>query len=286
MVFHLKRYVSRGLCLLTLLAAPCLAQVTVTSVPAPGPETAELVERIRALVSRQVPSAASSNLRITVGASALRDALAADESQPTLAVFLSSVEFEAALGTRKRPSNLTAIFSNPDPLDQLSLAQALLGRARIGVIDSETTKSLTTRITNPTVQKIATTPDQSIDALLRETTGLDALIVLPDSTLNRSNINHVVRTFYQRRAVLIGYSQTMTRVGSLASIFVSADAQTNHTIAVVRSFSETGVLPHPVFINDVSVAVNQQLARSLNIALPTEVALLNAVTARRKETAP
>lgn len=285
MVFPLKRYVSLWLCLLTLLASPCLAQIRVDPGTTPESETVQIAARIRAAISAQVPNA-TANLRITVGASALREALANDESQPTLAVFLSSVEFEAAVGTRKLPATLTAIFSNPDPFDQLSLAQALLGRPRIGVIDSENTKSLTTRITHPAVQKIAAVADQSIDALLRQTSGIDALIVLPDSTLNRSNINHVVRTFYQRRAVLIGYSQTLTRVGSLASIFVSAEAQTNQIVETVSAFGASGVLPRPMFINDVSVAVNPQLARSLNIVLPTDAALLNVVTARRREKAP
>lgn len=287
MTFCSLRWVRRALCLATLAASPCFGEVRIDVGRLPDAETVQVTQTLRTAIAAQVPRAASLNLRITVGVSALREALEADEAQPTLAIMISSVDFDAVLKERKRPSNLSAIFTNPDPLDQVSLAESLLGRATVGVIDSPSTHALATRLSGRSVQTIIAQPEQDIDLLLRQTTGIDALIVLPDATvLNRANINHVVRTLYQRRAVLIGYSQTLTRVGGLASIYVSADALTAQTVKTVAALADNGTLPGPSFVADVSVAVNEQLAHSLNMALPPDSTILNVIRTRRKERTP
>ena len=45
-------------------------------------------------------------------------------------------------------------------------------------------------------------------------------------------------------------------------------------------------LPKPVFVNDVDVAVNDRLARSLNIAVPDRASLLKAVRSNPAEATP
>lgn len=261
-----------------------VAQVHIVPQSAANPETAALVQRVRdelAAVSHRV---AALDVRVTIGAAEFRKALIQDDKRPLVAAYLTSTEFEAALEGRERPPHVTAVFSNPDPLDQVALAQTLLGRPVIGVFDSPAAHSLVARIAASGVQPIPVSAGQGIDSLLRTADSLDAIIVLPDSSvLNRSNINHVVRTLYQRRKVLIGYSVTLARIGSLASVYVSPEAMARSVADVLERYAAGGTLPNPVFVRDVDVVINDRLARSLNIALPDRTALLRGVRSRKEE---
>lgn len=250
-------------------------------------ETAPLLAEMRAQLSSISPRTGTLDARITIGASAFREALAQNDRRPLIAAYLTSIEFEEAIGTRTRPQNVTAVFANPDPRHQAELARKLRGRGTIGVFDSPASHALVTRLSTMGVRAIPAPLSQDIDALLRAIDSVDVIIALPDSAvLNRSNINHVVRTLYQQRKVLIGYSDTLTRVGSLASVFVTPEAAARKVASVLEQYAATGVLPPPSFVQDVDVSVNDRLARSLNIALPNQAELLDAVRLSSTEAAP
>jgi hypothetical protein len=224
------------------------------------------------------------NVRVTIGAAAFENALNTADDRPIVAAFLTSTEFEGALTSKgQRKARATAIFSNPDPRDQVALAQLLLGRSAVGVLDSPATHHLVERIADGSVRAITVSPNQSIDSLLRAADSVDVIIALPDSSiLNRSNINHVVRTLYQRRKVLIGYSVTLTRVGSLASVYVPPEAVAQSILKVLEEYAESNSLPAPLFVREVDVALNERLARSLNITIPGRNQLMDGIRSRRQ----
>jgi hypothetical protein len=268
-----------------LFARLAIAEVQIDPAASPSEETAALVQLVQRAIAEGPPSLAAINVRVTVGPTAFENALAADDSRPLIATYLTSIEFDAAL-RRRELRNVTAVFSNPDPRDQVALARALLGGSALGAFDSAATHSLI-ELLGKRVHAIPASEEQGIDSLLRAADPFDAIIVLPDpSILNRSNINHVVRTFYERRKVLIGYSATLTRVGSLASVHVRPEALASTIVDVLEQYADRGRLPDPVFVSDVDVAVNERLARSLNIAVPDHAQLLEAIRARRSEVAP
>lgn len=272
-------FVALGMLLLCRLS---LAEIQVEPGTPQSPETAALVERVHAAVAQAPAGVASLSVRVTVGRTAFEQAIAASDPRPIVAAFLTSTEFEAALGSRER-SRITAVFSNPDPRDQAALARALLGGSTLAAFDSPATHHLVEMLGN-SVHPIPASSDQRIDSLLRAADPFDAIVALPDPTvLNRSNINHVVRTLYERRKVLIGYSVTLTRVGGLASVHVSAEAIALSVVDILRQYAASGRLPAPIFVDDVDVAVNERLARSLNIAVPEHAQLLDAVRSQRSE---
>lgn len=268
---------------LTLAAAGDVRIITDTK----NTETSPLLGAIRARLSNVSPRISALDARITVGASAFREALGQNDSRPLIAAYLTSIEFEEALATGPRPQNITAVFANPDPRRQADLARKLIGRGTIGVIDSPASHALAARLSTIGVRVVAAPTNQDVEALLRALDSVDVVIALPDSTvLNRSNINHVVRTLYQQRKVLIGYSDTLTRVGSLASVYVTPEATARQVANVLEQYATTGVLPAPTFVRDVDVSVNARLARSLNIALPDQAELLNEIRSSSMESAP
>lgn len=210
----LKRF---GVLCILAVSRFALAQVQVEPAAPALPAIAELVQELQSAIAASPPAVAASNVRVTVGRAAFEEALAAEDARPIVAAYLTSSEFEAAVAGRK-PAYVTAVFSNPDPRDQAALAHALLGRSALATFDSPTTHHLV-QLLAESVQPIPVSGEQRIDSLLRAADSFDAIIALPDpNLLNRSSINHVVRTLYARRKVLIGYSVTLTRVGDRKSV--------------------------------------------------------------------
>jgi hypothetical protein len=245
-----------------------------------SPETAEIAGLVRAQVSALHQAM---DARVTIGAAAFRAAIDKDDGRPVIAAYLSSTEFTSALGDRARPRHVTAVFSNPDPLDELALAKAILSHARVGVFDSPAAHPLVSRLVQQGVTAIAVAPSEGVDALLRATDPFDVILVLPDpSIFNSANIGHVVRTLYQQRKVLIGYSDTLTRVGSLASVYPSPEGIARGVKSVLEQYARRRAMPDPVFVSDVDVSVNERLARSLNIVLPERADLVRAIRSKHE----
>jgi hypothetical protein len=267
-----KRFAALGVLLVAHFAS---AEVRIEPSAPASPELAELVNQVQDAIAASPADVAALNVTVTVGRAAFEQALATQDVRPIVAAYLTSSEFEAALAGRRR-TNITAVFSNPDPRDQAALARALLGRSALVAFDSPATRHLI-QLLPGSVHAISVPEEQKIDSLLRAADSFDAIIALPDPTLlNRSNINHVVRTLYGRRKVLIGYSVTLTKVGALASVYVSPEAIARSVGDALTQYASRGTLPRPVFVRDVDVIVNERLARSLNIAIPKQPELLNA----------
>lgn len=250
-----------------------------------SPETAALAQVVRGRVSEAPRRVAELDARVTIGAAAFRAALNNNDGRPVVAAYVTTSEFAEALGAAPRGRHITAIFSNPDPLDELILAKTILSRARVAAFDSSTVHSLVSRLTEHGVSPIPVSHQESIDALLRAADPFDVILALPDGILNGANIGHVVRTLYQQHKVLIGYSDTLTRVGSLASVYPTPEGIARAVRDILQQYAVRGVMPAPLFVSDVDVSVNERLAHSLNIVLPDRADLVMAVRSK-SETAP
>lgn len=267
---------------LSVLLWPRIGTADVRVETSPGTDAAGLTQLVREQISA-VPRAASLDARVTIGAEAFRTALNNQDGRPIVAAYLSSAEFAAALGERPPPPQVTAIFTNPDPLDQLTLAKAILRQASVAAFDSPAVHSLVARLTERGVAAIHVAPNEGVDVLLRGADPFDLIIALPDpSVLNQGNVGHVVRTLYQQHKVLIGYSDTLTRVGSLASVYPTADGIARAVRQALEQYAERRALPSPMFVSDVNVSLNERLARSLNIVLPAVDDLLTEIRSKHE----
>lgn len=271
------------LCALLWGAPVAWADVHIEVGSEPTPELVALADAVRGALAATPLNEANIDTRVTIGAAAFRQALSSDDVRPIIAAFLTSTDFDEALAGRVRPSNVTAIFANPDPRDQLSLARALFGEtASIGVFDAPKSRALLARLDSGVVQRIPFFPRDGIDPSLRAADSVDAILVLPDDVLTRANISHVVRSLYARRVVLIGHSATLVRVGSLASVYIPPESISAEIRRVLATYAATRSLADPTFVGEVDVAVNERLARSLNIVLPPRSELLQSIKARRR----
>lgn len=267
----------------TLLVPGMVAgQIEVDAGPEPTEQGVALTERMSQSLDSH-PEFTTLDVRVTIGAAALRRALRGDDARPVIAAFLTSTDFRSIVDAAGGPSHVTAVFANPDPRDQLTLARAVLGEtALIGVFDTPVADSLLRPPNYDTIRGLMVRRGEHIDSLLRQVGSLDAILVLPDGVLTRDNIHHAVRTLYGRRVVLIGHSETLTRVGSLASVYVSPESTAAAVVDVLSHYVVRKELMAPVFVSDVDVAVNPRLARSLNLVLPPTPELVRAVREGRR----
>lgn len=224
------------------------------------------------------PEFVALDVRVTMGAAALREVLERNDGRPVIAAYLTSTDFQAIIKAAGDPKNVTAVFANPDPRDQFTLARTLLGaHARIGVFDTSAADSLLRPPIDDGLQTLKARRGEDINSVLRQVDSLDAILVLPDGVLTRDNIHHVVRILYGRRVVLIGHSAMLTRVGSLASVYASSASIAAAVSDALSHYAATGKLAAPMFVDAIDVAVNPQLARSLNLNLPPSSMLVRAV---------
>jgi len=265
--------------LVPIVAVP---QIRIEVGTAPTAQSAALKDQVQ-LALLPHPEFADIDVHITIGAVALQEELRRDEDHPIIAAYLTSTDFQAIIGAEKRPRRVTAVFANPDPRDQLTLARVLLGEhAVVGVFDSSAADSLLRPPVSNTLRSLKARSAGDINSILHQADSLDALLVLPDGVLTRDNIHHAVRTLYGRRVVLIGHSEILTRVGSLASVYVPATSIAVTVRDILTHYVATRELPPPAFVADVDVAVNARLARSLNLIVPPPSALVHAVRAGRQ----
>lgn len=270
------------LCVSMLVPAISIAQIEVD----PGPEPAEQGTALTELIVQTLamhPEWGTLDVRVTIGPTALRQALKRGDRRPVIAAYLTSTDFRTIIDAAGRSSRVTAVFADPDPRDQFTLARAVLGEhALIGVFDTPSADSLLRPLIHDTIRTLRVRSGDGINTVLRQAGSLDAILVLPDGVLTRDNIHHAVRTLYGRRVVLIGHSEMLIRVGSLASVYVSPESIAAAVADVVSHYAATQDLMAPAFVNDVDVAVNPRLARSLNLTLPSTSMLMRTVREGRR----
>lgn len=106
--------------------------------------------------------------------------------------------------------------------------------------------------------------------------GSDLLLALPDpQVFNRNTAQSLFLTSYRYRVPVLGYSRSLTRAGALLSLH-SSPAQIGRQAAAWVTHALDGSslhLPSPAYPAYFSISINEQVARSLGFALPSEAEL-------------
>ena len=104
----------------------------------------------------------------------------------------------------------------------------------------------------------------------------DVLLAVPDPhVFNRGTAQSLFLTSYRYRDPVIGYSRSMTRAGALVSLY-STPAQIGRQAAewIADALRSAPLrLPQASYPSYFEISINDQVARSLGFALPTEIEL-------------
>lgn len=234
-------------------------------------------------LSIDVPQA---DLIVAVGMKAAEVA-AAKTSIPVLAVMIPRKGYEE-LRTQVSPKNQTrtisAIYLDQPWARQIEFWRAALpDRRRIGLLHSPDTHIDVARLRHDVAQRGGSLVAQPVHTTSELFSGLesvlassDVLLAIPDSLIyNSSSIRNILLTSYRHGAPLIGLSQAYVNAGALCAVFSTSEQLAVQAGEVVISYAQTGQLPEPQYPVSFTIAVNQQVARSLGIELPSSEAIRN-----------
>lgn len=244
------------------------------------------VDRIEDLLAGAGQTAGTGAILIvTVGAQATQLVLEhADLRTPVLATLLPRATFEALQRSARTPHGrrASAVFLDQPFARQFDLIRIALPRAaRIGVVTSvegsreaerlralAESRQLTLRI--ETVER----ETELYPALERALADSEALLAIPDArVINPATAHNLLLTSFRFRVPVVGYSAAYVRAGALLAVY-SSPAQIGAETGELARAALRGIQPgppkHPRYF---SIAVNQQVARSLGLAIDEEATL-------------
>jgi hypothetical protein len=213
---------------------------------------------------------------ITVGPAAFSRARQANRSAAILAMLVDR-SFISAFAERS-PGQISAVLYDVPLIRQALTGKAILPQAnKIALLATADSVELY----EPLIDELPAygmsakiflvdSNDELIPTLVRALGYGDFLLAAPDSAIyNPRTIKHILLTAYRRNQIVIGPTQAYVKAGSLASSYAPFPEMVEMAGNFLSTFFETGAYPEPSYPEEFRVEVNAQVARSLNIPLPS-----------------
>lgn len=104
------------------------------------------------------------------------------------------------------------------------------------------------------------------------------LLAFPDAdVLSRTTAQSVFMTSYRFRDPVVGYSQSLSRAGALLTVYSTPPQIGRQAAEIIEKSLDGGKLPAAQWPQYFSVSVNEHVARSLDISVPSEAVLMKRV---------
>lgn len=222
---------------------------------------------------------------VAIGPNALREVAGRRCDCVVISAFTSSQVWRAIVDKLPpaRARAMTAVYAEPAPADQLRLAALLYRRpVRAAVLlGPETAFLLPHLLPQLLPQLLPPLPGQAevlhvargddLSDVLARTGRAEVLLALPDSTVyNPENIRNILLSTYRRKQGVIGFSADMVKVGALASTYSEIEDINTQVAELAAGFAASGRLPPPQFPRYFRTAINEGVARSLDVDVSEE----------------
>lgn len=224
---------------------------------------------------------------IAAGDAALRQVINDKSKAPVIGVLLPKSAYLAATGRGAAwaPRNMSAIFADPNPAVQLKLIKEIFqADPVVGVLYSAETTALIPEIRTAArdldIELIVERVDPSDDVFkaLAKVRKAKAILALPDNRIyNPDTLRTILLATYRRGQVLIGYSPGMVKAGALATVSCDLDAVAAETQRFISAYQRSGSLPPPRYCGTYELFLNERVAESLDVAVPSRESLLRAI---------
>lgn len=212
------------------------------------------------------------DLVIAVGTKAVESAIGT--KVPLLSIMVPKNSFETLIErypSRHPLTNISAIYLDQPWSRQLNFIQAILPKHSIvGVLYSPHTPIMLPRLPRGMSlnAKSVRSPENLFAALENILESSDVLLAIPDSEIYSSNnVRNILLTSYRHKVPLIGISQSYVNAGAIGAIFSTPEQLARQAWEMLAYFQKHRELPEPQYPESFSIAVNQQVARSLGIEL-------------------
>jgi putative ABC transport system substrate-binding protein len=234
------------------------------------------------------------DLLITVGMKASE--LAATQSKiSVLAVMIPRAGYENILSHLPAISPLrlmSAIYLDQPWARQIAFWHAVIPeRRRIGLVFTQNANMELTSLQHEVEQrggslmlKQVHSNEELFPALESILMNSDVLFAIADSEIyNSSNIRNILLSSYRHGVPLIGLSQAYVNAGALCAIFSTPEQLAIQASKMVNAFARNKELPKAQYPEDFTIAVNQQVARSLAIEMRSPEAIRSQMDKAKEE---
>lgn len=226
------------------------------------------------------------SLIVAVGVSAAQSAADSRWRTPVLATLIPRQAFDKILSARTLDgARMTALYLDQPFERQFALMRALLPSAKtFGILLSQQTQGSSAQVRSaaerfqfrPVISTLGS-DGELFTQLLPLLPQIDAMFVVPDNgVINRLTIRNFLLATYRSRVPVIGYSQNLVEAGVLSAVFSTPSQIGQHAGEVVRQMLK-GAWAAPAYPRYYTLKVNNSVARSLDINVPDEDALLREV---------
>ena len=182
--------------------------------------------------------------------------------------------------------NAGAIVLDQPYQRQLRLIKETLPRARkVGVIISQGNAPQLAEIEQAARayglslgSSVINSDDMLVEAMEKVLSDADLLLAVPDPiVINRNTVQSLFITSYRYRDPVIGFSKSLSRAGALAALF-STPSQIGQQAGEIAERAVSGArLSSMYWPKYFSITLNTHVARSLDLDIPTEFSLLQAL---------
>jgi len=248
--------------------------------------------RVRSISIGNVASLAAAGPRtviIAVGLKATQAVLESSSDAPLISTLIPEAGFHAATTRAGKPS-ASAVYLDQPLARQLDLVRATQpGSMRVGVLLGPQSAALLPALQiearrrglQLNVAKISSESElfPALDGVLKDA---DVLLSVPDQLVfNPQTIPSVLFNAYRHRVPVIGFSQAYVRAGALAAVFSTPEQLADDVVDILaRCVDNPRVLPPPQHPGRFSVVTNDQVARSLDLALDREETIAQRLRSR------
>lgn len=218
------------------------------------------------------------DLIVTVGTRAA-EWVAGRTTTPMLAVMIPSPKYVDLLAKRPPAAQTSAIYLDHSWARQVEFLRAALPeRSKIGVLYSPATRldidELRKRMAvhgATLIAKQSTSPSSLFDDLEDILSRSEVLLAVPDSAIyNSNNIRNILLTSYRHGIPLVGFSQAYVNAGALCALFSTPEQLAAQAGTITNTFALLRRLPDAQFPVLFSVAVNQEVARTLGTTIKAD----------------
>lgn len=240
---------------------------------------------------RIVASGEPSDLLLVAGIKALDSVLGVSE-KPIIALMVPQSGYHTLLRKYPRGAESTAVFLDQPRERQMRFVRTMFPRAhKVALLYSADAKdniSAWTLAANESeitlaAHAVASRDDlfSALEAVLSEAS---VLLATPDNAIyNSSSIRNILLTSYRWRVPMIGFSQGYVNAGAVGALFSTPEQIGLQATEMIASYAQTGKLPQARFPQDYEVAINDQVARSLGLDVPTPRVIKQKMSASKGE---
>ena len=212
---------------------------------------------------------------VTIGPVALRNVILRKCDCVVIAAYTSSQVWRSVTADlpTTRLMSMTAIYAEPAPADQLRLISLLYKRpVRVAAIVSHETGFLKPVLGAAAAVEVEDYSDgDDINFALNRVGQAQVLLAMPDRTVySAENFRNILLSTYRHNQAVIGFSADMVRAGALATTYSNIEHINAHIADMATDFVNTGELGPPQFPRYFRTAINEGLARSLQVNVTEE----------------